>query len=769
MWVVLITVIVAVAGPGARTAAAAACPSQPIRQEQGSSALPDCRAYEMVTPPDKGSGNPSPAYLGELAEGHETGPLHPSLLDPTEGARAGVGGDRMSWVSPPLPGAQAPGISHLATRGPAGWASEDLVPRMTLFNGLICPSLLGVSAWSTDLSRAVLDLPAGPPAVDPSNPANRFTGEDECGHDEPRLVPGEPEHFRNLFLHDNDNGSNLLVNVTPPGTVWPTPEETSQRLWPASFLAGSADLSHVVFEEELALTPDAPIGYRGGDELYEWSAGAVRLVTVLPDGTPVHGSLAGATRNYALESEPAQNSNLNIAQARHAVSVDGARIFFEAEGALYVREDGSRTVQVDESKGAGPSGGGRFMLASADGSRVFFTDESQLTADSTAAPGEPDLYEYSLGSGQPDRLVDLTVNTGEAAGVLGVSGGSEDGSYVYFVARGALATAPNSSGAEPAPGEANLYLSHDGSIAFIATLDQVGDECDWSENTECGGGDVSSGSTSRVSGNGTYIAFNSVRNLTGYDNTDANTAEPDLEIYRYEAASNLLSCASCRPDGAQPTAGAAIHWPSNPGKNNNWANAYPQHNVTERGQVFFETAEGLSPRDVNGVRDVYEFTAGPPRLISTGVSEAGSYFLDATPSGSDVFFATAQPLVGWDHDSIDDYYDARIDGGFPEPPPSPPPCSGASCRGPGAGGPGAPNAGTSEFRGPGNPAAGCERFSQRSTSVNKRAKALRRRAGNAPRAKAKRLRKQSSRLAHQARTLRKKAASCRSGNGKASR
>ena len=422
--------------PGASLATAAEpCPNEARRLEQGPSALPDCRAYEMVTPPRKGSGEPRPIALAEIGEGRETEPLQPGSLVGTSGARAALDGGRIAWVSEPLPGALTPGLSHLSTRGANGWASEGLVPPMSPFNDVLCAIQMGVSGWSRDLSRSVLDLPAGPPTDFFDSGVRR-----ECGHDEPRLVPGEPEQLRNLFVRDNHVGSHALVNVTPSGVVWPEPEEAPQHYWPASLLAASDDLGHVVFEEELALTPDAPIGYRGGDELYEWTGGAVRLVTVLPDGTPVHGSLAGATRNYAAESGVVSDAHLNIAQFRHAVSADGSRIFFEApgdegEGDLYLREDGERTVQIDaaESGAPGESGGGDFQAASADGSRVFFTDEEQLTADSTAEPGEPDLYEYDVAS---DQLTDLTVNAAEPADVLGVSGASEDGSYLYFVADG---------------------------------------------------------------------------------------------------------------------------------------------------------------------------------------------------------------------------------------------------------------------------------------------------------------------------------------------
>jgi hypothetical protein len=674
---------------------AAECANEVRRVEQRSTDLPDCRAYEMVTPQAKGSDEPLPIELEEITSGRETAPLPPSRLIPVYGARAGIEGNRMAWISEPVPGAPTPGRSHLSTRGPGGWASEDVVPPTGPLNGLLCPYLLGVTAWSLDLTRWTLDLPAGPP--------RGFFEEQECGHEEPRLVPGEAEHFRNLFLHDGLGGSNRLVNVTPAGVVWPEPTKSLQQYWPASFLAGSDDLSHIVFEEELALTPDAPIGYPGGDELYEWTGGAVRLVSILPDGTPVHGSLAGATRNYAAASELVADQAVNIAQFRHAISADGARVFFEAEGGLFLREDGTRTVQVDESKGSGVSGGGRFMVASRDGSRVFFTDESQLTPDSTAEAGEPDLYEYDVGA---DQLTDVTANATEAADVLGVSGSSGDGSYVYFVARAALGSGLNSHGDAAIAGQPNLYLIHDGVITFVATLDPTADECDWTQNANCGGGVVGSGLTSRVTESGAFLGFNSVRNLTGYDNTDAHTGEADLEIYLYDAATNRLSCASCQPTGAPPTAGAAIKWPASQGpsiQGGVWDDAYPQRNVSERGQVFFETSEALLPGDNNGHRDVYEYESGQLHLLSTGKSEAGSHFVDATPDGNNVFISTTQRLVGRDVDGLYDYYDARVDGGFAEPALPPVPCEGEGCRGSAAAAPPSVAAGTALFVGPGNP------------------------------------------------------------------
>jgi len=665
------------------------CPNEGIRLQQGASELPGCRAYEMVTPIEKGSGEPE--FGSALA-------LTPSVVSTINGVRAALDGERLAWVSEPVPGAQSFGISHLSSRGTAGWSSDDLVPPMAPANDLLCPLQMGVSGWSTDLTRSLLDLPAGPPAVNEVAPRG-FGEEEECGNDEPRLVAGEPEHFRNLFVRDNLAESYALVNVTPAGVVWPEPEENHQPYWPASFLAGSDDLSHVVFEEELALTPDAPLGYPGGDELYEWVGGQVRLVTILPDGTPVHGALAGATRNY--HPGPGDAWSLNVAQFRHAVSADGSRILFDAEGGLYLRQDGLETFQVDASHGSDPSGGGRFMVASADGSRVFFTADRRLTPDSTANPGQPDLYEYRLNSDKSSSLVDLTVSSGEPASVLGVSGASGDGGRVYFVAQGMLSTVPNSEGDLPVPGEANLYLADGGGITFVSTLDLT-DDCDWKTEEPCGFDPSSNGGlTARVSMDGNYLGFNSVRSLTGYDNLNPKTGEPVIEIFLYDATRNELRCASCNPSGAPAGEGAAIRWPSNPGRNGNWYNAYPQRNVSDKGQVFFQTSDALVAKDGNGVRDVYEYADGTLRLLSTGGGESGFHFLDATPDGEDVFLATAQALLPRDIDSVVDYYDARVGGGFLEPPPPSGSCDASSCR---YAEPGVtpPAAGTSSFVGPGD-------------------------------------------------------------------
>jgi hypothetical protein len=582
--------------------------------------LPDCRAYEMVTPPSKNSGEPGVPGIG--------------LVESLSGDQAATTGESMAYGSETaFPGSQSFGHYYLSVRGDDGWLTENVIPPQSTANGTTCATYTTMTAYSPDLSKGVFGDGWGQTSLW------------DCGHDEPLLVAGEPEGFQNLFVRENGEDSYKLVDLTPGGVA---PAD-------AYFEDALADLSHVVFREEAPLVPKAP----SGEDLYEWDGSEVRLVTILPKGTPVHGALADSIGSFL---EPA-----SAATYMRAVSNDGARVFFEADGNLYVRENGTSTVQIDETRGgSGPGGGGTFMAASASGSEVFFIDAASagLTADTVPGSGQ-NLYQYDLETG---TLVDLTA-TGEAD-VEGVSGTSEDGAYVYFVAQGALAENENSEGVKATPGGENLYLLHAGARTFIATLDGTQDACDW--DAHC--------LTARVTPNGTFIGFNSISSLTGYDNTDANSSEPDDEIFLYDVGTDKLSCASCNPSGAAPTGGASILRPETPNFSLQ-TNGYLQRNVSESGQVFFETPDALVPTDSNGKKDVYEYENGQLQLISSGTSSDEAYFFDASVNGSDVFFATSQQTLPRDTDEGYDVYDARVDGGFPEPA-STTACGAEDCKGP---------------------------------------------------------------------------------------
>jgi hypothetical protein len=753
------------------TGRAAECANEARRAEQGSAALPDCRAYELVTPAAKDAGEPIGALTLDRGEREAGG---------VAGARAARGGGRFAWWSEyALPGGSlsrpyqpgVPGLHYLSTRSASGWETESAIPPQSVEYGLACQQAVGMVAWSPELERGVLADGIGQESKLSSG--GPFIGEAlECGHEEPRLAGDLPagleerEGFQNVFLRDGD-GSHRLLNPTPVGAPVPRPARNGQEYFPASFLAGSDDLGHVVFEEELPLTAEAERispeveeaceegereCWEGHDNLYEWTEGAlggssVRLVTVLPDGSPVEGALAGATRNNgggATDASRVPPSQLtpNVGGFRHAVSADGSRIFFEAAGGLYVRENGATTVRVDAAQSGLPgasSGGGEFMAANEEGTTVYFTAEAShlLTADTVPGSGR-NLYRCELPreDGGACKLTNLT--PAPEAGVLGLSGANagtpeeeESGTpYVYFVATGMLG-----KGVGPIPGQPNLYLHHAGTTTFVATLagDEegtgeggtactksisqgfcrvaYGDSCDWTGRGGCefvygkdglitGFG----GLTSRVSGDGRFLAFNSIRPLAGYDTLPGE--ETYAQVFVYDAATGELSCASCNPDpSVRPTAPATIRWPATPAGNSYQHAVYPQRNLSDDGRVFFESYDPLLPEDTGGALSVYEYeaTSGRLSLISDGESELEAVFLDASADGSDVFFMTPDRLLGMDGDTAFDVYDARVDGGFPAASESPPPCAGeAECRPPAAPTPNFPAPGSASFAGAGN-------------------------------------------------------------------
>ena len=215
----------------------------------------------------------------------------------------------------------------------------------------------------------------------------------------------------------------------------------------------SADLSHVVFEK--------------AKEVFEWADGVVSPVS----NGPAH---TGAGLDFRF-----------FDGGWHAVSDDGSRVFFtrretgasKEEGQVFVREGQSSPVQVSASQRtvADPHGPqpALFWGASADGSRAIITSATELTDDANtgAADNAANLYRYDL---QNKALTDLTVDGDEGgARVGGVLAVSEDGSYVYFMAQGVLA-----SGA--VAGGSNLYLAHEGVTSFIATVNGS-DASDWVE------------------------------------------------------------------------------------------------------------------------------------------------------------------------------------------------------------------------------------------------------------------------------------------------
>jgi hypothetical protein len=627
------------------------CPNQVFRTGP-SALLPDCRAFEMVSPVDKNG--------GDIKVLNITGGA-PSRLD-----QSAVDGGRFAYSSvASFAGAtSSPWTSqYLATRHAGeGWSTQPISPprqSKSLDDGINVKFDVQFKAFAPDLAAGWL--------VQDTDPA---------------LEPCAPENTINLYRRDNVSGGYEALTTAKPPIKGPTYSPELQGV--------SADGTHTIFRADGKLTADASNakGGSGGPiyQLYEHiqgeGCGELRLVSVLPNGSASSFPASAGTPSGA----PPAETRLNT--VARAMSADGSRIFWSAVdgsliGKLYVRVNGNETVQISDVLA-------RFWTAASDGSVAIYS------------VGE-DLFEFDVDK----ALAGENGATHIAAGFKGVAGASEDASRLYFVSTEEL-------NGEGEAGEPNLYLRRaGGATSLVATL--------FGSDATLPGGDVEGGfeyagfnvgrpepiaNGVRVTPDGAHLAFASAGSPTGYDNKDAVDGLPDLEIYLYDIASGKVACVSCNPSGARPAGrqfkeGDSIRRVSAqmpPGENQTFA---PRVLSDDGDSLFFESLEALLPRDTNGKADVYEWqrassqaqcveagaelyvpaSGGCLSLISTGQSPGDSEIADATPDGSNVFIRTASSLLPQDPGQID-VYDARVNGGMPQPPAQPAACEGEACQGP---------------------------------------------------------------------------------------
>jgi DNA-binding beta-propeller fold protein YncE len=698
------------------------------KSPSGALVLPDGRAWELVSPPDK---------LGAV------------LSLPTESgvAEAALDGSAVSYRASAATevGAEgaAGGVQVLSQRGEGGWHSRDLATPHEVASGSTPGLGPEYRFFAEDLQAAIVQ-PQG--RFDPhvsseaseQSPYLRALGSCSASCYRPLVTSAGPSP---------DVAAGTRFGEEAPCEENTAPGGVATECGPQA-LGTSPDASHVVLSSEAPLTAGA-----ARKELYEWGGGKLSLVSVLPPNGEGEELPAGEGQVPALGSEFVLSEARARESARRAISADGARVFWEVGAKLYLRDTvRGQSVQLDAgeggeclAKGECESGHGRYQVASADGSRVLFTAGRLMKG---AGAGQS-LYEcriVEVAGRLGCELADLTPPNGEGekAEVLGDAlGASEDNSTVYFVADGALTSGARAgkclnseNQAQPAGSSCNLYELREGQLRLVASLSGE-DAKDWTQKPEH--------QTARVSPDGRYLAFMSARSLTGYDNRDAVSGKPDAEVFIYDAVAGHLSCVSCEPSGARPrgveygklVSGESEALPAVRGEwelsewvaallphtsavGNGEPNYQPRY-LSDSGRLFFNSMDALSPQDQNGVGDVYEYepggmggcAGGAPGcvgLISSGTSPEASGFLDASATGDDVFFMSAQRLSSQDVDSRKDVYDAHVcTGSSPcfTPPGEPEiPCSKspeeATCRPPATPQPGVFGPAQSQGGGPAN-------------------------------------------------------------------
>jgi hypothetical protein len=643
--------------------APSACSSDEVRAGP-SKQLPDCRAYELISPLEKNSADVAtpPINLGN----------YPVALN--KSARLG---QRMTYSAGTAffaPDASPYISQYLSERGSAGWKTKALAPPRTL---PLVPEFFDDNefwAFSEDLCSAWLRSEFDPP-----------------------LAAGAAAGYRNLYRRENCSGDGFeTISVGTPPHVAPKAEESNEAL---QFVGAAADSRHSIF-----VAPDnlpgttAPTNTNERLQLYEHLPnGELRFVCILPDGSPSGQACYAGTSDEPFGGRQRQGSFQN------AISRDGSRIFWTESsgigpGRIFVRiASKSTTKRVSQS--ASPAKA-RFLGAAADGSRAVFAIE-----DVSFPAVDRNLYTVEI---------DTETETLIAPDVRGVLGMSDDARRVYFASTKALpGVGPNSEGREAVAGKQNIYFFEQGDVgtpgsyAFVGTLD----EAEASQPARPSSPDPFF-RTSRVSPDGLHAAFMSTGSLTGYDNTDAISGEDDAEVFLYDAPEDELRCISCNPTGARPIGIDRRTLLSARQGNELWQAAqistwerpfYATRALSNDGnRLFFESWEALVPRDSNGTRDVYQWeaeghgscnaadwnhardegeaTGGCVDLISSGKSPRESVFLDADATGDNVFFLTLSSLVPPDYGLVD-VYDARVAGGFRYPE-APPPCEGEACQSP---------------------------------------------------------------------------------------
>lgn len=598
--------------------------------------LPDSRAYELVSPARKQGGEVFPAEgqigscLGECKPpGAVTNSVFPMQSAPD--------GDSVSFMGFPFSPEEGAAVfnSYISRRTASGWQTTAMSPRR-----LGNQSFVAYSEW--------LDQ-------------GTFTQSGAA------LVEGAQPGTENIYLQDGADPAAMQPVITEALYEALAPSGRPYREFVRIEYAGhSDDFAAQYFSASDSLTfatpyaPEPPEIFSFERNLYESRGGQLTLVNVLPGNTEV---AKGAT---FVSTNPQTNG----------IAAGGRRVFWQAGGHLYMREDNRTTREIHHP--------GSFITASRDGLEVLLSDGCMYSLQTT------------------ECVADLTQGQG---GFKGIAGQSTDLSRIYFVDSAALAPGAEAGG-NCAPGSAagcNLYLYETGGgTKFITVLPG-------SDGPSNGGGEnrgiwaLKPGArTAEASPDGRYLAFEAKASLTGYDNVGLCGQDTQhvkyvsircSEVFLYDSATGSLTCPSCNPSGEAPRGSSHLRL-INGGANRDWM-PQPRY-LTNQGRLFFDSGDRLSERDTNGrVEDVYEAEPqgvgsctkpnGCVRLISPGSGGVDSNFLamggEGGGEGSNVFFTTREQLVAKDTDELLDLYDARVGGGFPaETETTRSECQGESCQ-----------------------------------------------------------------------------------------
>jgi hypothetical protein len=604
------------------------CPNDLVRQQTRASFLPDCRAYELVSPPAAGAVNLWPGNeVFDLCNSDECNwPVNRgfSVGQQRFGYFGGLGA--ISGLDP------ATGLTdlYMASRTAEGWVT-------------IVPTLKSNQAFLTKGKQCSIAMDV---CIDHVRGEAGFVGEEA-----PYAFDAQGNGLGQLPTN---------VDSVTNGSQFRGDQRLSDDGTHFVFSSGEAPN---VFGELIEPPVFAPGGKNSGlGSAYDndIAAGTVTLISRLPKGSN--------------PGEPEEEPHLPEEKPVHeairlpGVSKDASHILMQIPAAgsgthLFMRVNDAITYDI--SKGGEVT---KTIGMTSDGSVVYFTSDDQLLPADTDSG--VDLYRWNESSPSPDSLQLISQGNGQGNAtdcvapfegcsirplspqrehpfqnqLVAVPGQddvmAEGSGDVYFFSPESLD--PGHPGIKNEP---NLYLYRDGNVQLVATFDP--------------GTDIN---RMQISTDGSHAAMVTKSQLTSQN---INGTE---QMYSYDANTGVIRCASCDPRGRTPLRSVKAS------QNGRF--------MADDGRTFFSTEEALVPEDGDGtIIDTYEYVGGRPQLISsgqgsrdfTGGSELVS--LAAKPEfiglehvsrdGVDVFFSTYETLVPQDNNGrFVKFYDARTNGGF---------------------------------------------------------------------------------------------------------